>query len=239
MTRAKSAPPTPNTATYHTYVDEVVTPTLYDNFNRNMANALLALLRFLEQRRYDFSADRAFQTRPISVAAIADHFRVTTRSVQRWFANLERVGIAARVYRKNPGHKFKNLLNRIDFTGFSAWFGALAAKAKKEQRDAKSRPNKQISSRSIFNPEISEKDGCNEARETSCTPTFPKSGPIKYDKHWLAIAYENLPSRPHTPCTTATADAFRKHLNQLGIGFNHPSISKRWANFCKGRYPVR
>ena len=97
-------------------------PLLASHVSRAQVSVLIDLLGFLEQQRYDFSAGRAFQTRPLANAAIAERFSVTVRSIRRWLADLEALGLIAREYRKNPHHRYKNLLNRVRFSGFCGWF---------------------------------------------------------------------------------------------------------------------
>jgi DNA-binding transcriptional ArsR family regulator len=96
---------TPSSANFSQYIDTEITPFLYDSCNRNIANQLIVLIQYLERKRYDFSADRAFQTRPICISEIAEHFLVTVRSVQRWLSKLESFGILHRQFRKDPQHR--------------------------------------------------------------------------------------------------------------------------------------
>lgn len=219
--------PTPSTHQFNTYLEQEVRPRLAEEYSRPQVSVLIDLLRFLEQQRYDFSADRAFQTRPISNAAIADQFGVTERTVRRWMAQLEKMGIVERQSRKNPRHAYKNLLNRIGFASFCGWFRALLAKTP----DTQCPPNK----KDIINISISSKNsGDKKASDT----TFPTTGSIRYDRRWRELAERHLPSGRGRPCMDMIAQRFRENLKSHTMAFDHPSITTRWIKFCQRARPV-
>lgn len=218
--------PTPNTHQFTKYLEEEVLPILRGNVSRTQVSVLMDVLRFLEQQRYDYSADRAFQTRPISNAAIAERFDVTERTVRRWFSQLEDLGILTREHRKNPNHRYKNLLNRIRFSSFWGWFKGLLAKTPVSQCP----PNK----KDIKNISISSKNS-KEKREQ--VATFPKTGSIRYDRYWKALAEKHLPSGRGRPCMDMIAQKFRLHLKKYKIAFDAPNIKTHWTNYCE-RAPI-
>lgn len=220
-------PPTPSTHQFNKHIEEQIRPALSERYSRPQVSVLIDLLRFLEQQRYDFSASRAFQTRPISNAAIADHFGVVIRTVRRWLAQLEQVGILSRVERKNPNHSYKNLLNRIRFNSFCEWFRGLLEKTP----DTVCPPNK----KDIKNISVSSKYSGGEKGQKV---TFPVSGSVRYDPYWRDIAQKNLPSGRTRPCMNMVAQRFRENLQQHGISLDHPSVTSRWTNFCKRARPV-
>lgn len=219
--------PTPNTHQFTKYLEDEVLPILRENVTRTQVSVLMDVLRFLEQQRYDYSADRAFQTRPISNAAIAARFDVTERTVRRWFAQLEDLGILTREHRKNPNHRYKNLLNRIRFSSFWGWFKGLLAKTP----DSQCPPNKkEIESISLRGKKSGEKK--------ELVATFPTSGSIRYDRIWMELAEKHLPSGRSRPCVNIVAQKFRENIKSHGVAFDHPSITKRWIRFCQRAKPV-
>ena len=225
MTRTKK-PLTPSSARFRTYIEEAVRPLLSTHVGRAQVSVLIDLLGFLEQQRYDFSAARAFQTRPLANAAIAERFGVTLRSVRRWLADLEALGLIAREYRKNPHHRYKNLLNRVRFTGFWDWFNA----RRPQITDSPCPPKKKDFQDKSINPE--------NPRDQKSAPSFPASGVISYDTFWADLARRHLPSGRSRPCMNRIAEKFRGNLMRHGIGFDHPSVEKRWVSFCKAARPV-
>lgn len=222
----KGHKPTPSTHTFSAWIEEHVRPVLSANFSRPQVSVLIDLLRFLEQQRYDFSADRAFQTRPLSNARIADALSVTDRTVRRWFAHLERLGLVERVHRKNPHHRYKNLLNRVRFSAFWGWFSGRLARTPV----TKSPPNKKDMKYISLGENISE--GKREA-----SPPFP-TGTIRYDAFWRNLAEKYLPSGRCRPDMNMIAQRFRENLALHAIGLDHPSIPKRWIAFCKRARPI-
>lgn len=218
---------TPSSKSFNSYIEEVVRPLLAERCTPIAASRMIDLLKWLEQQRYDFSAGRAFQTRPLSNAAIADIFRVTMRSVRRWFADLEALGLLAREHRKNPRHTYRNLLNRIRFTSFWEWFKAKVASTP----DAPCPPKK----KDLESKSINGKNSCEE----KAMPRFPASGPITYDRYWSDLADQHLPgTRSTRPDRNMIAEKFRVNLNRHAISFDHPSLTARWINFCKAASPI-
>lgn len=210
----------PSSASFRTYLEDVVRPLLASRVSRAQVSVLIDLLGFLEQQRYDFSAARAFQTRPVSNAAIAERFSVTIRSVRRWLAELETLGLIAREYRKNPHHRYKNLLNRVRFAGFCDWFRKQIAKTP----DSPCPPKKK---------DFHDKSGNAEnAQVQKEAPPFPASGSIRYDAYWADLAHRHLPDGRCRPCMNRVAQKFRGNLKRHGIGLDHSSIERRWINFC-------
>lgn len=226
MTGSTKAP-TPSTHQFITYLEEEIRPLLAETFSRPQVSVLIDLLRFLEQQRYDFSADRAFQTRPISNAAIADQFGVTERTVRRWIAQLEALGIVERQKRKNPHHAYKNLLNRIGFASFCGWFRALLAKIP----DSLCPPNK----KDIKNISISSE---NSEGKKEPLAAFPTTGSIRYDSYWRDLAEKHLPSGRRRPSIDMVAQRFRENLKSHILAFDHPSVTNRWIKFCQRAKPV-
>jgi hypothetical protein len=217
----------PSSASFRTYLEEVVRPLLASHVSRAQVSVLIDLLGFLEQQRYDFSAERAFQTRPLANAAIAERFSVTVRSVRRWLADLESLGLIARQYRKNPHHRYKNLLNRVRLNGFCHWF-----KCKLQVTPDNSCPpkNKNFQDKSIA-PE--------NLQDQKTSPPFPASGVITYNTFWADLARNHLPSGRSRPCMNRIAEKFRYNLKRYDVGFDHPSVKSRWVNFCKTARPVQ
>lgn len=226
MTRTPK-PLTPSSARFRTYIEDVVRPLLATHVSRAQVSVLIDLMSYLEQQRYDFSGGRAFQTRPVANAAIAERFGVTIRSVRRWLADLEALGLIAREYRKNLRHRYKNLLNRVRLTGFWDWFEALRQKTP----DSPCPPSKKDLRDKSLTPEKSD-------RQKASTP-FPTAGTITYDTFWADLARRNLPDGRSRPCMNRIAEKFRGNLTRYGIGFDHPSVKSRWVNFCKAAAPVR
>ncbi len=218
---------TPSSHNFTRYIEEEVRPILQERCSRPQVSVLIDLLNFLEQQRYDFSADRAFQTRPISNAAIAAQFRVTARTVRRWIAQLETLGIVERLSRKNPHHAYKNLLNRIGFTSFCGWFRALLSKTPGSQCP----PNK----KDIMNISIRSE---NLGDKKKAVQPFPKTGSIRYDQYWKELAEKCLPGGRGRPCMDMIARRFRTHLAQYGLPLEDPSFTKRWINYCQRGRPV-
>jgi len=107
----KDKRPKPSTHQFKKHIDEVVKPTLLERFGKH-AWRMIGFLHHLEQLRYDYSANRAFQTRPVSNGALADYMGVTERTIRRWMVALEDLGIIRREHRKSRHHRYKNLLNR-------------------------------------------------------------------------------------------------------------------------------
>lgn len=219
--------PTPSTHLFKTYIEQHVRPLLRDKYSRPQVSVMVDLLMYLEQQRYDFSADRAFQTRPISNASIAALFDVTERSVRRWMSQLEELGILKREHRKNPRSKYKNLLNRIRFTSFWEWIKVQARKAQDNQSPPRKKDIKNINLRLRKNGEI----------EKSNT-AFPSSGSIAYDIVWKELAEKHLPAGRSRPCKDMIARNFRENLKLYGIALDHPSVKQRWINFCQRAKPV-
>lgn len=223
--------PKPSSACFAEYVETKVTPFLYDQCNRDMANQLLVLIQYLERKRYDFSASRAFQTRPICINQIAEHFRVTHRSVQRWFALLESFGLLVREYRKDPKHAFKNKFSRIAFPSFKSWFERTLETAKQILHDTlRHPPKKAISDSNLMVNENSV--------ERHNVETFPISGGVKYNRYWYEIAMKHLPSGRMRPCTTMVAQRFRENIKGYDLPLDHPSLTARWISFCKRAKPA-
>ena len=226
-TRA-TAKPTPNTHRFKSYIEEVVRPQLQKHLSRPQVSVLIDVVSWLEQQRYDYSADRAFQTRPLSNAKIAATFDVTERTVRRWMALLEKLGILERKFRKNIRHAYKNLLNRFQFCGFLSWFRGQKAPTP----DSQCPPNK----KDIINISISlEKSGDN----FDTTPPFPSSGGINYDPYWKNLALKHLPSGSGRPCMTMIAEKFRQNIAGHAISLSHPSITARWIKFCQRAKAIR
>ncbi|CAM4125764.1 hypothetical protein [Palleronia rufa] len=222
----KGHKPTPSTRTFAAWIEDHVRPLLIANFSRPQVSVLIDLLRFLEQQRYDFSADRAFQTRPLSNARIADALAVTDRTVRRWLAHLERLGLVERVHRKNPHHRYKNLLNRVRFSAFWGWFRERLAKAPVAQCPPSKKDMNHIS--------LERKKSCEEPHSV---PSFP-NGTIRYDAHWRDLAEKHLPSGRCRPDINVIAQRFRENLRSHAIGLDHSSITARWIAFCKRARPV-
>jgi len=216
----------PSSASFRTYLEEVVRPLLASHVSRAQVSVLIDLLGFLEQQRYDFSAGRAFQTRPLANAAIAERFSVTVRSIRRWLADLETLGLIAREYRKNPNHRYKNLLNRVRLKGFCDWF-------KRKLQAAPDRPcppkKKDFQDKSITTE---------NHQDQKSAPPFPTSGTINYDTFWADLARIHLPTGRSRPCMNRIAEKFRGNLTRYDVRFDHPSVKSRWVNFCKAARPV-
>lgn len=229
MTRRTEQLPTPSTAQFGHYIETVAAPALHDAYSRNKANQLLLVLYKLERARYDFSKDRAFQTRPICIGELAEHFDVSHRSVQRWLAALEQVGILTREYRKDPSSRYKNKFSRMAFPDFKAWFAKILSAA----RDMRCHPPKKDNLQLSINAENSD-----EKKEAEETPAFPSTGGVTYDPYWLDLAMKHLPSVGR-PCKNMVAERFRSHLKSMDIPLNHKSIKQRWINFCTKAHPVR
>lgn len=227
MTKAGPKPITPSTQKFRAYIEECVRPHLSEHCSRQQVSVLIDLLTWLEQQRYDYSAARAFQTRPLANAAIADRFGVTVRSVRRWFAQLEELGIIARELRKNAHHSYKNLLNRIRFSSFFDWF-----KTKEKQTPDRSCPPKK---KDIKNISISDED-FDEKKKAA--PSFPATGSITYDPYWSALADQHLVSGRSRPDRNKVAENFRANLAKHQIALTDKSITQRWINFCKAALPV-
>ncbi|MDD7971997.1 hypothetical protein [Roseinatronobacter alkalisoli] len=217
----------PSSASFRIYIDEVVRPRLSAQVTRVQVSVLIDLMSYLEQQRYDFSGGRAFQTRPVSNAAIAARFSVTIRSARRWLAHLEALGLIAREYRKNPRHRYKNLLNRVRLKGFWEWFEARREKTPDNQCPPK---KKDLKYKSIT---------AEKSDQEKTSGPFPASGAITYDTFWADLARLNLPGGRSRPCMNRVAEKFRGNLRRHGIGFNDSSVKKRWVNFCKAAAPVR
>jgi len=216
----------PSSASFRTYLEEVVRPLLAAHVSRAQVSVLIDLLGFLEQQRYDFSAGRAFQTRPLANAAIAERFGVTVRSVRRWLADLETLGLIAREYRKNPHHRYKNLLNRVRFAGFCDWF----RKKLSATPDNPCPPmKKDFQDKSIT---------LEKHQDRKSAPPFPASGAIRYDEYWASLARIHLPSGRSRPCMNRIAEKFRSNLARYAVSYDHPSVKTRWVNFCKAARPV-
>lgn len=218
----------PCTHAFQIYLRQTVTPKLREHVSRMQVSVFVDLLVYLEQQRYDYSADRAFQTRPLSNAQIAHDFDVTARTVRRWFRFLEQIGILARELRKNLGHAYRNLKNRLRFTGFKAWFAQLKSKAADSPCPPKREDIKHIPIKAAEN--VSAPDG---------PQPFPDPGTLRYSPYWYTIALQRLPDGRHRPCITRTAQKFRENLKQHGIPLSHTSVPKRWQNFCKRAQPVQ
>lgn len=221
MTTRPEKLPTPSTAQFGQYIKTVAKPALYAAHTRPVATQLLNVLYYLEHERYDFSKDRAYQTRPICINELAEYFEVTQRSVQRWLAALEKLGIIVREFRKDPASRFKNKFSRMAFPAFKAWFGHVLQIA----RDTLCRPTEKD------NLQLSLKDQNNDEKEKQRIPAFPTSGGIAYNEYWLDLARQHLPNI-RRPCPSMIADKFRNHLKGIDVPLNHPSIKKRWINFC-------
>ena len=219
---------TPSTHRFKVYLEEIVRPKLKEQLSRAQVSVLIDVLGWLEQQRYDYSAHRAFQTRPISNAHIASVFEVTERSVRRWMALLEKLGILERRFRKNIRHAYKNLLNRYQFCGFLSWF--------KEQNpptpDTQSPPNK----KDIINISISSEDSGDKDQKI---PDFPSCGGINYDPYWKGLALKHLPSGSGRPCMTMMAEKFRQNIKGYALPLSHPSITSRWIKFCQRAKAVK
>jgi len=216
----------PSSASFRTYLEEVVRPLLASHVSRAQVSVLIDLLGWLEQQRYDFSAGRAFQTRPLANAAIAERFSVTVRSVRRWLADLETHGLIAREYRKNPHHRYKNLLNRVRFAGFCDWF----KRKLQATPDSPCPPKKKDFQDKSITPE--------NLQNQKSAPAFPASGAIRYDEYWASLARTHLPSGRSRPCMNRIAEKFRSNLTRYAVSFDHPSVKSRWVNFCKAARPV-
>lgn len=202
-------------------------PLLASRVSRAQVSVLIDLLGFLEQQRYDFSAARAFQTRPLSNAALAERFGVTVRSIRRWLGQLEALGLIAREYRKSPRHRYKNLLNRVRFAGFRDWFKRKLS----APPDSPCPPKKKDLEYKSLNAE--------NLQDQKSAPPFPASGSIRFDAHWADLARRYLPDGRSRPCMNQVAEKFRGNLLRHCIGFDHPSVEKRWINFCRAAAPVR
>ena len=221
-----SSAPKPGSASFRTYLEEVVRPLLKAHVSRAQISVMIDLLGFLEQQRYDFSGGRAFQTRPLSNAALAERFSVTVRSIRRWLADLEALGLIAREYRKNPHHRYKNLLNRVRLKGFCDWF----KRKLQATPDSLSPPKKKDFQDKSITPE--------KYQDRKSAPPFPASGAIRYDAYWASLALRHLPGGRSRPCMNRIAEKFRGNLKRHSIGFDHPSVEKRWINFCAAARPV-
>jgi len=219
--------PKPNSHQFSNYLRDEVQPILEANYSRQQVWVLMGLMAYLEQQRFDYSADRAFQTRPISNAAIAAHMKVTERTVRRWMCSLEKLGIIRRVQSKNPKHKYKNLLNRISLASFRGWFRGLLARTP----DSQCPPNKKD-----INISINHKKNSEEKREEN--RTFPSSGSIRYNQHWKDIALKCLPSGSRRPCMDMIAKKFRENIKGHGLSLSHGSMTTRWTRFCQNAKPV-
>lgn len=219
--------PTPSTRTYSEWIEEHVRPLLTENFSRPQVSVLIDLLRFLEQQRYDFSADRAFQTRPLSNARIAEAFCVTERTVRRWFAHLERLELVDRVYRKSRHHRYKNLLNRIRLSSFCGWFRSKLARTPASQCPPSYKDMKHI--------KLGRKNAGEEQQEQ---PPFPE-GTVRYAAYWRDLADKHLPSGRNRPDMNMIAEVFRANLRTHAIGLCDPSVTARWVAFCKRARPVQ
>lgn len=217
---------TPSTHYFANWIEECVRPLLKTAFEREKVSVLIDMLRFLEQQRFDFSAGRAFKTRPLAVELISTRMDVTKESVRRWFRQLEALGVVKREYRKNPHHKYKNLFNRISFTGFAAWFKKLVAKAPTTQSPPKKKDMRYIPS-----------EGKKSVEEGSTPPSFP-TGTIRYDVFWRDLAEKHLPSGRSRPDMNMIAQKFRENLTSHAVSLDHPSITARWIGFCKRARPV-
>ena len=228
MTTRPDKLPTPSTAQFGQYIKTVAKPALYAAHSRAVASQLLNLLYYLEHERYDFSKDRAYQTRPICINELAEYFEVTHRSVQRWLAALEDLGILVREYRKDPSSRFKNKFSRVAFPSFKAWFGGVLQAA----RDALCHPPKKDNLQLSINDKNSD-----EKKSDTETPPFPASGGISYESYWIKLAHQHLPS-VRRPCPSMIADKFRKHLKDINVPLNHRSIRQRWINFCSKAKPI-
>lgn len=227
MTTRPDKLPTPSTAQFGQYIKTVAKPALYAAHSRAVATQLLNVLYYLEHERYDFSKDRAYQTRPICINELAEYFEVTHRSVQRWLAALEDLGILVREYRKDPASRFKNKFSRMAFPAFKAWFGRILQTARDTLRHPPEKDNLQLS--------INDKNSDEKKKETP--PAFPASGGISYDRYWLDLARQHLPSI-RRPCPSMIAEKFRTHLKGIDVPLNHPSIRQRWINFCTKARPI-
>lgn len=216
----------PSSASFRTYLEEVVRPLLASHVSRAQVSVLIDLLGWLEQQRYDFSGGRAFQTRPVANAAIAERFGVTVRSVRRWLADLETLGLIAREYRKNPHHRYKNLLNRVRFAGFCDWFRKKLSATPDNPCPPK---KKDFQDKSITTENL---------QDQKSAPAFPASGAIRYDEYWASLARIHLPSGRSRPCMNRIAEKFRGNLARYAVSFDHPSVKSRWVNFCKAARPV-
>lgn len=231
MTRRQPKLPTPSTAQFHDYITRYAKPLLYRQHSRPLANQLMLVLYYLEHQRYDFSKDRAYQTRPICIHELAEHFEVTDRSVQRWLAMLEALAIIRREYRKDPDSRFRNKFSRIALGGFKAWFARTLEAAKQAMRDTARHPPKKAIFNSSFSTEQDDED-----KETP--PPFPASGAIRYSPYWYEIAVMYLPGGSKRPCTTLVADRFRANLRQYSVPLNHRSLPARWIKFCQNAKPA-
>lgn len=227
MTHTKQLPK-PTTAQFARFMTEVARPLLRKTY-KSHGTTLAAVLLYLEQARYDFSADRAFQTRPISNAEIASEHGVSIDTAKRWIRQLEAVGLVKRQLRRNIHHKFKNLLNRLGFDLFKSWFQDHLKAAK----SVICTPNKKtISDSHITGDKYLEKN-----KEPLGEP-FPSSGSLTYCPKWRAIAEKHLPSGRKRPCMTKTAEAFRENLKKFQIPFSSPKVEARWANWCRRANPA-
>lgn len=229
MTHTKKLP-NPTTALFARFMTEVARPLLRKNY-KSHGTTLAAVLLYLEQARYDFSADRAFQTRPISNAEIASEHGVSIDTAKRWIRQLEAVGLVKRQFRRNIHHKFKNLLNRIGFNLFQIWF-------KDHLRAAKSvvcTPNK----KTIYDSKIARDKNGEKSTEATFRP-FPQSGGVKYCPYWepltnTALAHFN-PNR--RPSATMLAESFRRAMKKYNRSLSAPAITKAWTNWCKNAFPI-
>ncbi|CUX79986.1 hypothetical protein [Roseibaca calidilacus] len=215
----------PSSASFRTYLEEVVRPLLASHVSRAQVSVLIDLLGFLEQQRYDFSAGRAFQTRPLANAAIAERFSVTVRSIRRWLADLEALGLIAREYRKNPHHRYKNLLNRVRFSGFCGWF----KRKLQATPDSPCPPKKKDFQDKSITPK--------NHQDQKSAPPFPASGTITYDTFWADLARTHLPSGRSRPCMNRIAEKFRGNLAGSGqnLGVMLLSCGMRLRAYRLGR----
>jgi len=219
--------PTPSTAQFAHFIHTVAKPALFKAYGREYANQLINLIHYLEHKRYDFSKDRAYQTRPLCINELAEYWGVSHRSVQRWLAALESHGILEREYRKDPQSRFRNKFSRIAFPAFKKWFCTVL----KAAHDALRHPPE----KAILDSNLST-ENCREKKEAP--EAFPDSGGVKYSPYWLKLAMENLPGGSKRPCSTLVAERFRANLKQYEVSLSHPSLTARWISFCKRAKPA-
>lgn len=230
----------PSSRVFHTYMRTVLRPILEGEFSRMQVSVFMELFSYLEQTRYDFSADRAYQTRPISNAEIADHFGVQIRTVRRWIAALEKLGILKRDPKKNPCHKFKNLFNRLRFVGFKDWLFETHQKARPDNPCPPIK--KDIKDIHITSKKMGEDSRANEP-SAGVSPAFkeiafPPNGSIRYSDLWKSIALRHLPEGRGRPCMDMIAQRFREHLSGYKIPLNHRSVLNRWTKYCQRAKPI-
>lgn len=223
--------PKPSSAVFYKFVKEVARPLLLKSHTGSHAAKLSALLLYFEQTRYDFSAERAFQTRPISNAEVAAEFGISIDTAKRWIRQLEAVGLVNRQYRRNRHHAFKNLLNRIGFSAFAQWFKAHLAAAK----SAVCTPNK----KTIYDSKINmDKNG--DKTDGSAFRPFPASGGIKYCPYWEPLTDKALAhfTTNRRPSPTILAESFRRAMKEYNRSLSAPAIIKAWTNWCKNAFPA-